>query len=107
MNIIQAYPTLGVHQSSTDAEIKAAHKRLSMQLHPDRDNSDAIKFMEVQQAYRTLKGVSPLYRIKSLKFLGNPCASCDGLGTKRQQRGFKTVSISPCKFCGGSGYVER
>lgn len=57
------YEILGVKKDATDEELKAAYRRLSLKLHPDRQSgkSDAEKkeaeekFKEVNEAYATLK----------------------------------------------------
>jgi len=51
------YKTLGVSKSATDAEIKAAYRKLALKYHPDRnpDNKEAeAKFKEAAQAYEVL-----------------------------------------------------
>lgn len=48
---------LGVSKEATAEEIKAAHRRLALQNHPDRcpgDASKAARFREVQAAYDVL-----------------------------------------------------
>jgi len=48
------YSILGVSKNATDAEIRKAYKKQSMQHHPDRGGDEA-KFKEVNEAYQTLK----------------------------------------------------
>lgn len=51
------YEILGITQSSTDAEIKAAYRKLALQYHPDRnpDNPEAEeRFKECAEAYEVL-----------------------------------------------------
>ena len=51
------YSTLGVAETATDAEIKAAFRKLAMEHHPDKNQgNDAAeaKFKEINEAYQTL-----------------------------------------------------
>lgn len=107
MDLFTAYPVLGVHRQSDEAAIKAAHKRLAMQYHPDREGGDHAKFIEVQQAYETLKGVAPLQRIRQLEFLGEGCDSCNTSGILAKRKGYRVVSVAACPKCQGVGYLPR
>ena len=52
------YEVLGVSRTSTEAELKAAFRKLAMQHHPDRnpgDNECEHKFKELNEAYDVLK----------------------------------------------------
>lgn len=48
------YSILGVNKDASEAELKSAYKKLSMEHHPDR-GGDENKFKEVNEAYSTLK----------------------------------------------------
>ncbi len=55
--MVNYYQILGIPISATQAEIKAAFKRLAMEYHPDRNpgNKEAEeKFKEINEAYHTL-----------------------------------------------------
>jgi curved DNA-binding protein CbpA len=59
--LIDPYRALGVSQGATDAEIKAAHRKLVKRYHPDAgDPSETDRFLRVQEAYRVLS--DPLLR---------------------------------------------
>jgi DnaJ-class molecular chaperone len=48
------YKTLGVDKKATEAEIKAAFRKLAHQHHPDKNGGDDKKFKEINEAYQTL-----------------------------------------------------
>src|ERR1700751_2010414 len=52
------YEVLGVAKGSSEAEMKAAFRKLAMQLHPDRnpgDKDSEHRFKEINEAYDVLK----------------------------------------------------
>jgi molecular chaperone DnaJ len=52
------YETLGIGRTASDAEVKAAFRKLAMKHHPDRNPGDKDcehKFKEVNEAYEVLK----------------------------------------------------
>ncbi len=52
------YSILGVNSSATEEDIKRAYRRLSKELHPDRNKGDKgaeQRYKEVNEAYETLK----------------------------------------------------
>lgn len=52
------YETLGVSETASQEEIRAAYRRLAAKHHPDKnlgDNAATGKFQEVEEAYRVLK----------------------------------------------------
>lgn len=62
---VNYYDSLGIIKGSTQAEIKAAYYKLSMQYHPDRNEGSetaAKKFREITQAYEVLGN----YRLRRL-----------------------------------------
>jgi curved DNA-binding protein CbpA len=59
--ITDPYRSLGVSRSATEAEIKAAHRKLAKRYHPDSGSkSDTDRFLSIQEAYRVLS--DPLLR---------------------------------------------
>ncbi len=107
MTIFEYYGVLGCHAQSSDEEIKACFKKLSMQHHPDRPSGDVIRFLELGQAYQNLEGGRRLTHQMALKMTGEICLTCDGSGVKRKSRGFTSIDVTPCVFCKGCGYVPR
>jgi molecular chaperone DnaJ len=51
------YEVLEVERTATDAQLKAAFRKLAMQYHPDRNPEDPSehKFKEINEAYEVLK----------------------------------------------------
>ncbi len=52
------YEALGVTKTATDAELKAAFRKLAMKYHPDQNKDDPeaeVKFKEIGEAYEALK----------------------------------------------------
>src|SRR4029077_3106785 len=52
------YEVLEVGRNATDAELKAAFRKLAMKCHPDRnpgDKSSDARFKEINEAYEILK----------------------------------------------------
>ncbi|MFM2444921.1 MAG: chaperone Hsp40, co-chaperone with DnaK [Pseudomonadota bacterium] len=51
------YETLGVSRTATEAEMKAAFRKLAMQFHPDKNPGDQtaeVRFKEINEAYQCL-----------------------------------------------------
>jgi len=59
--VTDPYRALGVARGATEAEIKAAHRKLAKRYHPDAGSkSETERFLRVQEAYRVLS--DPLLR---------------------------------------------
>lgn len=48
------YKILGIDKNASEADIKAAFRKLAHQYHPDKNGGDDKKFKEVNEAYQTL-----------------------------------------------------
>lgn len=48
------YETLGLSQSATKAEVKAAYRKAAQRAHPDREGGDAERFHQVSVAFEVL-----------------------------------------------------
>lgn len=57
MNTYQALRVLNVDSSSSQDEIKAAYRKMALELHPDKnkDKNEDIEFMKITEAYNHLK----------------------------------------------------
>jgi molecular chaperone DnaJ len=58
--VFDPYRELGVARGASDAQIKAAHRRLAKRHHPDADGGDQVRFLAIQEAYLLLS--DPLRR---------------------------------------------
>jgi curved DNA-binding protein CbpA len=58
--VVDPYRELGVQRAASDAQIKAAHRRLAKRFHPDAAGGDTRRFLAVQEAYLLLS--DPLRR---------------------------------------------
>jgi curved DNA-binding protein CbpA len=78
------YRALGVRRDATDAEVKAAHRRLAKRFHPDA-GGDHERFLRVQEAYKVLS--NPLSRRDwDAKHAPGPLRA-DASGTPRRAKG--------------------
>jgi curved DNA-binding protein CbpA len=56
---MKAHEILGVPETATPEEIKAAYKKLASEHHPDKEGGDAEKFRIIREAYEELSGNGP------------------------------------------------
>lgn len=52
--MVDFYEILGVPETASQDEIKKAYRKLSLKLHPDKNNGNTEKFQELNEAYSTL-----------------------------------------------------
>ena len=60
------YEVLGVQRGASDADLKAAYRKLAMQHHPDRNPGDKDcehQFKELNEAYDVLKDARQARRL--------------------------------------------
>ena len=84
-DVTDHYAVLGLDRTATQAEIKAAHKRLAMAHHPDRGGNPET-FHAVQAAYKALKS--------------DACEMCGGKGFVREPEG-AFIRVKNCPICWG------
>ena len=74
-----AFAALQVERSATEQDVKKAYRRLSLQLHPDKNpDPEAVPmFLKVNQAYRALTGTLSVAENMSLQPSKSSCASFD------------------------------
>lgn len=85
-------------------EIKTAYRKLSLKLHPDQNNGDKFfeeRFKDINEAYEEL--IKNAY-ITCPRCLGKGHVSLEDID--RLNRG-AFWSPGGCKYCGGSGKVEK
>jgi DnaJ-class molecular chaperone len=84
--------TLGLPESATLQQAKAARDRLAHELHPDK-GGDPIQFATIQTAYRL-----------ACQLLAAPkaCPHCCGTGEIEYVSGWTTIGAL-CRECGGRG----
>jgi curved DNA-binding protein CbpA len=54
LNLDNYYERLGLSQNATEADITKAYRKLALQTHPDRNNSDGTYFKKLTEAYEVL-----------------------------------------------------
>ena len=88
------YRKLGLQPDATDAEVKAAHRKLAMQSHPDH-GGDPDVFRDVQEAYQILaKGQQPSCYGKGLRrCVHSGCWRCRREPSLQQRPSYRPVSI--------------
>ena len=76
------YDTLGVARDATDADIKAAYRKLALRFHPDRNPGDPVaeeRFKELSTAYAVLSDPDQRAHFNRFGSLGdaNPFAAAN------------------------------
>ena len=66
--IIDYYKVLGISYYATSEEIKEAYRNLVKEVHPDKDNGDADKFILVKEAYDVLSNEEKRKRYNDILF---------------------------------------
>ena len=86
------YKVLGVSESATDKEIKAAYRRLSKKLHPD-SGGDEDKFKEVSAAWDVLGDAARRKEYDEVRRLGPMASGFGGPGPGAGFGGFRVDDL--------------
>ena len=95
------YEILGVKKGATDAEIKAAYRKLALKWHPDKHKGEAgaeKKFKEINVAYEVLSDKKKRQQYDTFGSAGGPGGAPGGGGA-----GFGGFDFSGFDFSGGGG----
>ena len=82
------YKALGVSQSATDKEIKAAYRKLSKAHHPDASGGDETRFKEISAAYDVLGDPAKRKEYDEVRRLGPGPFGFGGAGGASEGGGF-------------------
>lgn len=105
--MLNPFELLGVNRSSTDEEIRNSFIKLAAVHHPDK-SGDSEKFIEVNQAYQTIRTkFSRNLFVESLKLTHTPCSLCSGRGVFVRSKSITQRSTKTCTSCWGLGLTER
>lgn len=74
------YDVLGVSKSASADEIKKAFRRKAVELHPDKQGGDEVKFKEVNEAYEVLKDTDKRQRYDQFGHAGVGADPAGGAG---------------------------
>jgi curved DNA-binding protein CbpA len=75
------YKALGLPRGASEADVKAAHRKLAKRYHPDAPGGDTERFLLVQEAYKLL--VDPLRRREwDARHAPGPVRASDGARTR-------------------------
>ncbi len=106
--MINPFQILGVHQKSTNEEIRAAYIKIATKTHPDKKKGKEKLFEEATLAYTVLKTKQARQQWNDLApIYGNMCQACRGAGVTSKSKGFTEREYSACSVCFGAGYIVK
>lgn len=88
------FEALGLPETATPEEVRAAWHKLASIHHPDH-GGDAEKFKVLRHAYTAALAWSEQAK---------PCKECGGKGKIRARSGFAVLDM-PCSVCKGAGKI--
>jgi len=108
------YEVLGVGKDASADEIKKAFRRKAIELHPDKEGGDEVKFKEINEAYEVLKDQAKRQRYDQFGHAGvggnggggNPFGGFGGQGGQEMHFDFGDLGLGDIFgsfFGGGAG----
>lgn len=90
---MRCFKDLGIGDTASADEVKAAWRALASKHHPDREGGDAAEFMRLRKSYDEALAVATAPK---------ECGTCKGSGSVNHQNGWVSIKVI-CPECRGTG----